>query len=114
MVQDINPEHYHIVLNTCPDTGVAKNLATLLVQEHLAACVNIIPGLTSIYEWEGKLETGSECLLIIKSVKKHYPELEKMIRDNHPYELPEIIAVSISDGLNDYLAWVGQQCQESL
>ncbi|MDH5190025.1 MAG: divalent-cation tolerance protein CutA [Gammaproteobacteria bacterium] len=111
MVQDINPENYHIVLNTCPDMGVAKNLATLLVKNRMAACINIIPGLTSIYEWKGKLETGTECLLVIKSVKNSYPELEKMIRENHPYELPEIISVSVSGGLNEYLGWISQQCE---
>ena len=90
---------------------MAKNLATLLVQKKLAACINIIPGLTSIYEWEGKLETGDECLLVIKSIKTSYSELEKIIHDSHPYELPEIITVPISGGLNDYLAWIHQQCQ---
>ena len=114
MVQDINPDNYHIVLNTCPNMEVAKKLATLLVQEKLAACINIIPGLTSIYEWQGKLETGNECLLVIKSIKKRYSDLEKTIHDSHPYELPEIITVPISGGLHDYLAWVGQHCQENV
>ena len=111
MVQDINPDNYHIILNTCPDMDVAKKLATLLVQGKMAACINIIPGLTSIYEWEGKLETGTECLLVIKSTKERYPELEKMIHDNHPYELPEIITVPVTGGLSNYLGWVGQQCE---
>ncbi|MDH5435270.1 MAG: divalent-cation tolerance protein CutA [Gammaproteobacteria bacterium] len=114
MVQDINPDNYHIVLNTCPDIEVAKNLATVLVQHKLAACINIIPGITSIYEWEGKLESGTECLLMIKSIKSCYSRLEKIIRDSHPYELPEIITVPVSGGLNNYLIWLGQQCKENL
>lgn len=99
--------HAHIlVLNTCPDQATAEKIATSLVERQLAACVNIVPGLTSIYRWQGKIEQGQEALLLIKSRLDKYAELEAQLRQQHPYELPEILKVSLSGGLPDYLAWI--------
>lgn len=81
-------------------------MAELLVDEGLAACVNIVPGLTSIYKWQGKLETGSEVLLLIKTRCEHYGQIESRIKSIHPYELPEIISVPIENGLKGYLDWI--------
>jgi periplasmic divalent cation tolerance protein len=97
---------YRLILNTCPDRATAEMLARLLLEKRLAACVNIVPGLTSIYRWQGQIETAQECLLLIKTAQEHYPAVEFCIREHHPYELPEIIALSIDQGLPDYLHWI--------
>jgi periplasmic divalent cation tolerance protein len=85
---------------------VAETIARALVEERLAACVNILPAVQSIYTWKGKTETTSEHLLIIKSTESNYSTIEDRIRALHPYELPEIIAVRLADGLPAYLAWL--------
>jgi periplasmic divalent cation tolerance protein len=95
-----------LVLSTCPSAAVAKRLARRLVEERLAACVNILPLAQSIYRWRGKVESAREWLLIIKSRRTVYPRLEARLRELHPYELPEIIAVPIARGLAAYLAWI--------
>lgn len=99
-----------IVFCTCPDHDTAIAIANRLIDEALAACVNILPGLTSIYHWRGQRQTGSEELLMIKTQATRYAELEQRLRALHPYELPEIIAVSIEAGLPGYLAWVDESC----
>ena len=86
----------------------AESLARFLVEEHLAACVNILPGLTSVYPWEGKIETGCEALLFIKTERGLYQKLETELRERHPYELPELIVIDIEQGLPDYLNWISQ------
>ena len=100
-------QEYYIVLNTCPDLETAEAIANMLVDEELAACVNIVPGVRSVYIWEGQRTTSQEHLLLIKAMASDYEAIEETILDLHPYELPEIIAVSISAGLPDYLDWLG-------
>lgn len=95
-----------IVLTTCPDSATASRIGRVLVEEGLAACVNVLPPMRSIYKWKGKVEEGTEQLLIIKSAVAHFPALMDRVRALHPYELPELIAVPIADGLPDYLAWL--------
>lgn len=97
---------YRLILNTCPDQPVAQKLARLLLEQNLAACVNIVPGLTSVYRWQGQIESASECLLLIKTSADRYSAVEACLRLHHPYELPEIIAVPIDQGLTDYLHWI--------
>ena len=97
---------YLVVLSTCPDHESGTRIANTLVQEALAACVNILPGLTSVFQWQGKLESSAEVLLIIKTRRSLYRPLEKRIQELHPYELPEIIAVPIEKGLEAYLNWI--------
>lgn len=92
---------------------MALQLANTLIDEKLAACINIVPGLTSIYRWQGKRETGTEELLMIKSTQDNYPVLESRIKELHPYELPEVIAVPIQAGLPAYLNWVNESCQQN-
>lgn len=95
-----------VVFSTCPDQESAKRLGTALVEERLAACVNLIPGLTSIYMWEGSLRREPECLLLIKTSAGRFEDLRARLRALHPYELPEIIALPISQGDPGYLAWL--------
>jgi len=101
---------YHIVLNTCPDGDTAERIAAALVDAGLAACVNIVAGVRSVYRWQGKRETAQEHLLVMKAPVDRYAELEKTIVEMHPYELPEIVAVPIDRGLDGYLAWIDQSC----
>ena len=100
-------QEYYVILNTCPDLETAEAIANTLVDEGLAACVNIVPGVRSVYMWEGQRTTSQEHLLLIKAMASDYEVIEKTILELHPYELPEIIAVSISAGLPEYLDWLG-------
>jgi periplasmic divalent cation tolerance protein len=99
------PEHI-LVLTTCPDADSAGRLARTLVEQGLAACVNVLPGVQSTYRWKGGIESAAEVMLLAKTRVDRYPAVERALRALHPYELPEIIAVPISLGLTDYLAWV--------
>lgn len=100
------PQTIEIIFCTCPDKDTAKKLARLLVEKKLAACVNILPGITSVYAWEGKIESVQEHLLLIKSSKDKYQAIETTLYDHHPYEIPEIIAVPVQRGLSEYLDWI--------
>ncbi len=95
-----------LVLCTVPDRDSAERIAETLVAEQLAACINIIPGISSVYRWKGKLEKDEELLLFIKTSQGAYHALEQRIRALHPYELPEIIAVPIQTGQEDYTRWI--------
>lgn len=95
-----------VTLCTCPNKDTAEKIARLLVNSALAACVNILPNVTSIYSWQGQVESAEEHLLIIKSSQADYQAIETAIRSHHPYELPEIIAVPIERGLPEYINWI--------
>ena len=95
-----------IILCTCPDRTTAERIAETVVSERLAACVNIAPGLTSIYRWEGQIQRDAELLLLIKTRPEVYPQLEARIRELHPYQVPEIIALPIQTGAAAYLDWI--------
>jgi periplasmic divalent cation tolerance protein len=95
-----------LVITNLPDAESARALATKLIEQRVAACVNILAPCLSIYRWEGKLEEAEEVPLLIKTSAARYAALEEAIRAYHPYELPEIIAVRVEKGLPDYLAWV--------
>ncbi|MBS3953332.1 MAG: divalent-cation tolerance protein CutA [Methylomicrobium sp.] len=102
------PQNYQIIFCTCPDQQSATKLAHLLVNQNLAACVNLLPGLTSVYRWQDKIETADEHLLLIKTRTDFYPRIAELIKCHHPYELPEIIAVTVDNGAPDYLQWIDQ------
>jgi periplasmic divalent cation tolerance protein len=102
------PNQHLIVLCTVPDRESANSLAQAVVEDGLAACVNIVPHITSVYRWQGQLQSDDELLLIIKTSAKAYGDLEGRITDLHPYELPEIIAVPIHVGLPGYLTWIDE------
>lgn len=100
-----------LVLTNLPDRASAQRVADALIGSHAAACVNILAECSSVYRWQGKIETASEVPLLIKATRAAYPRLEAAIRAHHPYELPEIIAVSVDAGLPGYLQWVAQETQ---
>ena len=97
-----------LVLCTFPETESVKSVAETLVNEKLAACVNVIPGVQSIFRWQDKIDNANENILIIKTKDSLYDELEVRIKELHPYELPEIISVPIDKGLNKYLDWISE------
>jgi periplasmic divalent cation tolerance protein len=98
-----------LVLTNLPDRAAAERLADALVGERLAACVNILAPCRSIYRWKGELQHDDEHPVLIKTTAERYAALEQAIRAQHPYELPEIIAVPIERGLPDYLDWVAAE-----
>jgi periplasmic divalent cation tolerance protein len=97
-----------IVLSTAGSEEEARKIARHLVEDQLAACVNIVPRIESVYRWEGKVESNLEWLLVIKTTEEKFPAVRDAIRELHSYELPECIAISIEDGSTDYLEWIGQ------
>lgn len=99
--------------STCPDEGTARRIASRLVDERLAACVNIVPDMTSIYRWRGAVETASECMLIIKTRADLMSELERRLRELHPYEVPELVTVAVESGSPSYLQWVVEETRSS-
>ena len=96
-------------LCTCSEKREALRIANALVEERLAACVNVLPEVASIYRWEGKVETANEVLLLIKTTPEGFPRLQDRIRELHSYDTPEIIALPIASGLEKYLDWVREQ-----
>lgn len=102
-----------IVFSTLPDVNQANLVAKTLVEEGLVACVNILPGVQSVYRWQGQIESSAEVMLLIKTTEQAYPELEQKIKALHPYELPEIMAISPVAGLPAYLDWVVQSVSSS-
>ncbi len=100
-----------IVLTNLPDEASAQALAEQLVGTRLAACVNQLAPCRSVYRWEGEVVSDDEVPLLIKTTRTRLPALQEAIRNAHPYELPEIIAVPVESGLPGYLAWVAAECQ---
>ncbi|MFC5455755.1 divalent-cation tolerance protein CutA [Prosthecobacter fluviatilis] len=95
-----------IVLCTFPDLGKARETATALVESQLAACVNLIPAIESIYRWQGKVETSSEVLALFKTTPAAYPRFESRLRYLHPYDVPEIIALKPEHAADAYARWI--------
>ncbi|NIP18823.1 MAG: divalent cation tolerance protein CutA [Xanthomonadales bacterium] len=95
-----------VILCTCPDREVASRLASRLVEERLAACVNVLPEIRSIYRWEGAVSEDAEVLLVIKTMEARYGELEAWLEENHPYDVPEIVALPAAGVSAGYLAWL--------
>jgi len=98
-----------IVITNCPDEETANAIALAIIEEQLAACVNILPRVQSIYRWQGSVESAAEIPLLIKATSHNYPALEARIKTLHPYEVPEIIALPIARGLPAYLNWVAAE-----
>jgi periplasmic divalent cation tolerance protein len=95
-----------LVLTTAGSEEEARKIANILVERRLAACVNIVPRIQSVYRWEGKVETGEEFLLIIKTTKTRSADVQAAIRELHSYDLPECIVTSVEGGSAEYLKWI--------
>lgn len=98
-----------LVMTNMPDQASAEMLASALVEQRVAACVNVLAPVRSVYRWKGEVEAASEVPLLIKTTAVRYPMLEQAILAGHPYELPEIVAVSVEHGLPAYLDWVAAE-----
>ena len=100
-----------IVLSTAGSQDEARKIARHLVQQQLAACVNIIPHIESIYRWQGEMESSAEWLLLIKTTHQKFASVQDAIRRLHSYDLPECIAIAIEDGSSAYLDWIDESLQ---
>ena len=101
-----------LVITNCPDEETANRIALAVVEAKLAACVNILPRVQSIYRWQGVVESAAEVPLLIKTTAAAYPALEAAIRESHPYDVPEIIALPITAGLPAYLNWLATEAMK--
>jgi len=101
------PKETLVVFSTFADAETARNAARALVERKLAACANILPRVESIYHWQGKIESNAEVMVLFKTTRDKYPAFEQRLRELHPYEVPEIVALEISAGLPSYLDWIG-------
>lgn len=97
-----------VILTTCPNRSTAESIARLLVEQRYAACVNVIDAIQSIYCWKDKIESDEETMLVIKTTKQRYGDIESTIQSNHPYDIPEVIALDIEKGAHSYLSWITQ------
>ncbi len=95
-----------VVLSTCGTQEEGERLARSLVEQRLAACVNLLPRIRSIYRWNGAIETGEEHLLVIKSSRDRLPALIALLKKEHSYEVPEVVALPVVDGATEYLDWL--------
>lgn len=105
------PEHV-VVFITAGSIQEAEKIAQELVEERLVACVNIIPNITSVYRWEGKVHHDQEVFLIAKTCRSAFSQLAKRVKEIHSYEVPEVIAVRVEAGLASYLNWIAQEVPE--
>ncbi|MBN1825872.1 MAG: divalent-cation tolerance protein CutA [Candidatus Eisenbacteria bacterium] len=105
-------EGYAVLLVTAPADGAGETIARALVERRLAACVNRVPGIRSVYRWEGTIESGGEDLLIVKTAAPLLDRLEETIRELHPYEVPEMLVLPIDGGSAPYLDWIAASLEE--
>ena len=98
-----------IVLTTTASTKEAERIGRAVVTKKLAACVNVVPSIVSVFQWQGKVQKSREALLIIKSTKSRYAVLERTIRCMHSYEVPEILALDVKRGYRQYLEWISRE-----
>ena len=103
-------EEVLLVLTTFADAETARQVARTLVEERLAACANLVPQIESIYRWQGKIESGTEVLVLFKTTHGRYQQFEQRLRALHPYEVPEIVALPLAGGFDPYLNWVVENC----
>lgn len=103
-------DEVRVVLSTAPDPDTARALARDLVEARLAACVNLVPGATSVYRWEGRVEEAAEVLMVLKTTAAALPALEGALRERHPYDVPECVALDPARVEPRYRAWLLEQC----
>jgi periplasmic divalent cation tolerance protein len=104
------PDQVLLAFCTFPDAEIARKVVREIVEARLAACGNIVPQIESIYHWQGKLESNAEALALFKLSSDCYDAFEKRLRSIHPYDVPEIITVSVANALPEYLRWVTESC----
>lgn len=102
-----------VVLTTVSSQKEASRIARAVANERLAACVNIVPGIISIFRWDSRVQKSREVLLIFKTTRQRYPFLERIIRSMHSYDVPEIIALSVEGGFSKYIKWIRQETKAS-
>ncbi len=105
----MSDESILLVMSNAPDHATAHALARSLVEAKLAACVNILPGVQSVYRWQGQVEEATEVTLMIKTTRRRYPQLQQVLLAAHPYDLPEVVAWPLTDGYPPYLQWVAAE-----
>ena len=105
-------EEFVIVLTTLPADGDAETLASQLVEERLAACVNILPAMRSVYRWKNAVERADERQLVIKTTRSRLTALESRLRELHPYDVPEFVVLAIDSGSDNYLSWVSDSTSD--
>lgn len=103
-----------LVLCNVPDCATGEAIARAAVTRGEAACVNLLPGVQSIYRWQGQVEEAQEVTLLFKTAQECYPALERLIRSMHPYQVPEIISLPVGGGLPAYLEWVVKETRKPL
>ena len=99
-----------LVVSTFPDTETARRISERLVAEHFVACANILPAVQSIYYWQGAVERAEESMVFLKTTAIRWPEVRAKLKTLHPYDVPEIVAIPITDGWPEYLQWVSENC----
>jgi periplasmic divalent cation tolerance protein len=98
-----------VVVTTAPNAGVAESMGRTLVEERLAACANVVPGVTSVFRWEGEVQTEGEVLVVLKSTEAVFASLRDRLVELHPYDVPEVLRLSVADGSDAYLDWVREE-----
>lgn len=107
-------DEVRVVLMTAPDVGVAGRVARALLDERLIACANVLPGVTSIYRWQGAVHTEAECLVVMKTGEVRVPRLLERAAALHPYDVPELLVLKVDGGLPEYCRWVLDETAEEL
>lgn len=107
-----NDDQPILVYTTLPSAAEAKRVGRALVERRLAACVNIFPGMISVYEWQGEMEEGEEAAMLIKTRKAHQTRVLEAVQDLHPYETPALLVLELRGGSEDFCAWISSQTQD--
>lgn len=103
-----------MILVNVPDEATAHHMARSLVEDRVAACINILPGVRSVYRWQGKIEEAQEVTLLIKTTQARYVDLEAVVKAAHPYDVPELISLPIVAGLPEYLSWIATETEKEV
>lgn len=102
---------FYLVLVTCESIAQAEKISNVLIEKRLAGCVSMVDNVSSIYRWEGKIEKSKEVLLLIKTHKSHFKELEIVVKENHSYANPEIVGISFDNASSEYLEWLKKEVE---